>query len=88
MKQETKRYILLGILFIGLIVFSYFALPILIKQANSPATQPRYAHTYECDGKVLDDECNYATITKGGTWVHNCRSGNEYVCQSIVERPN
>jgi hypothetical protein len=88
MEQETKRYILLGILFIVIIIFSYFALPILIKQANSPVVQPRYAHKYQCDGKLLDDECNNARVTVGGTWIGNCKSGNEYICQSIVEMPN
>jgi len=47
---------------------------------------PGYYNTYECDNDIVD-ECRKALITKGGTWLKDCKSGKEHVCQTVTETP-
>jgi len=80
--------ICLGIFFGGIVLvgLNYNYLP-----ENTPTAEQSYSyHNYECDGELLNDSCAYAKIVRSGGGVHikNCKSGNEYFCQSVKEFSN
>ncbi|MEK6878686.1 MAG: hypothetical protein AABY22_03710 [Nanoarchaeota archaeon] len=87
-KQKKQDYTMLWFF---LFVMTLFTLVIwasnqMEKQQEEIRPYKDYRYNYECDGKLLNDTCNYAELKKGiGVYIYDCKSGNEYVCQSTAE---
>ena len=67
-----------------LIFLAFLALYYLGIKTNFGSEQLDY-YTYECDGEILYDKCAFSKLTNGGVLIKDCKSGNEYFCQSAKE---
>lgn len=86
MKKKTfLQEIIPYLKFIGLLLLFIGAWWSWNQLNKNPMMQPVYSHKYICDGKPLDDECNYARWSGDSVLIKDCRSGNGYVCQSATE---